>query len=84
MQLYYVSSGLSFYFPYDLCLNRVSPLASYTLRYLPFFLAVIAIGVLLTIKYVISSTYIIVILLEFIASSDGRRLQLALYSTKRH
>ena len=40
-QLYYISSALSFYFIYDFCLySNMSPLVSYFLRYLPFFLAI--------------------------------------------
>ena len=41
-QIYYVSSALSFYFIYDFCLyNKMSPLISYFLRYLPLFVAAI-------------------------------------------
>ena len=42
LQPYYISSALSFYFVYDFCLyNNMSPLVSYSIRYLPLSLAMI-------------------------------------------
>ena len=49
-QLYYVSSGLSFYFVYDFCTFVTSALASYLLRYIPFLLFMVAGSVALKIK----------------------------------
>ena len=40
--LYYVGSALGFYFPYDFCLYaNMTELVSYTVRYLPFFVALL-------------------------------------------
>eukprot|EP00731_Ephydatia_muelleri_P010295 Em0005g881a len=50
--LYYVSSGLSFYFVYDFCLySNMSPLVSYFIRYLPLFTAIITCSITVAIMY---------------------------------
>ena len=42
IQLHYISSAVSLYFPYDFCLYPgMTAVASYSLRYIPFLLAVI-------------------------------------------
>lgn len=52
--LYYVGSALGFYFPYDFCLYEdMTELVSYSLRYIPFFIALIVCPVVVTIRWVI-------------------------------
>ena len=42
LQLHYISSAVSLYFPYDFCLYPgMSAVASYSIRYIPFLLTVI-------------------------------------------
>ena len=42
LQLYYLGSVLGFYFPYDFCLfERLNPLVSYFIRFIPLLLAVV-------------------------------------------
>jgi len=51
VQVYYVSSSLSFYFIYDFCLyNGMSALVSYLLRYIPLCVALIVCSVVLVIR----------------------------------
>ena len=41
-QLYYLSSAMSFYFPYDFCLYEdMSAVVSYSLRYIPLLTALL-------------------------------------------
>ena len=50
-QIYFVSSGLSFYFIYDFCLyDGMSALVSYLLRYLPLGVAFIICSTVLVIR----------------------------------
>ena len=50
--LYYISSGLALYFPYDFCLyGAMNPLVSYLLRYLPLFTVVPTVTATLAIKH---------------------------------
>ena len=49
IQLHYVSSATSLYFPYDFCLySEMTTLVSYSLRYTPFLLAIIISSILYT------------------------------------
>ena len=42
IQLHYLSSAVSLYFPYDFCLYPgMTAVASYSLRYIPFLLATV-------------------------------------------
>ena len=51
MQLYYVGSGLSFYFVYDFCVyNEMGPFLSYLLRYLPLLVAVVVSSAMLVLR----------------------------------
>ena len=50
--LYYISSGLALYFPYDFCLyGAMNPLVSYLLRYLPLFTVVPTVIATLAMKH---------------------------------
>lgn len=52
-QLYYITSGLSFYFIYDFCLySNMSPLVSYFLRFLPLLILIITATVVLSVRYI--------------------------------
>lgn len=51
-QLYYITSGFSFYFIYDFCVfHGASPLVIYFLRFLPFFISLILCPLSLVIRY---------------------------------
>ena len=55
--LYYVGSALGFYFPYDFCLYEdMTELVSYSLRYIPFFIALIVCPVVVIIRWVVCVT----------------------------
>jgi len=55
-QMYYVSSGLSFYFIYDFCLyHGMSAPVSYLLRYLPLCTALVTISTVMVIRYTFMS-----------------------------
>ena len=50
--LYYISSGLALYLPYDFCLyETMNPLVSYLLRYVPLFTVVPTVIATLTVKH---------------------------------
>ena len=60
LQLYYLSSGLSLYFPYDFCLfDEMDAVTSYGLRYIPIMTTGIVVMVLFTIyKLVMQNNFI--------------------------
>jgi len=53
LQLSFVASALGFYFPYDFCVyNQMTPLASYFIRYIPLFTALILLPLLFIIRLI--------------------------------
>ena len=53
LQLYYFSSGTSFYFVYDFCLfKNLSTQVSYALRYLPACVAAVVFTLIISVRYV--------------------------------
>lgn len=53
-QLYYISSAVSLYFPYDFCLyNGMTTMESFSIRYIPFFVSIAIISILVIIRWLV-------------------------------